>query len=517
MVALAGLLLLTACAPPAEPVAVASRRTGEATTLTTPETLPSTTPSTTTPSTTGPTATSTTVAVEPTVPTTVATAALSRSTSAGDRRYPRLGSADIDVEQYDVALAYDAAEVSLTGRITVSGRFVNATDQIALDTAGPQVTGVTGDDGALTFTQADDELIVTLDAARPAGATFAVSVDFTSTVPMSGNFFQRAGLFRNVDGPGVWSVNEPDGTSTWLPVNDHPTDKAAWRFAVTVPEGLSAISNGGFEGTVRVDATGSSTWTWNQREPMASYLVLLLIGAYEPSEGGRSTTGVELDNAAEPKDAGDLTAYADVVDRQLSFFTDQFGTYPFDRYGIALADSASGLAMETQGLPLFSQDDLDGSLGYLQHLFLAHELAHQWFGDAVSPAQWDDIWLNEGWATYAEWMWLDHEGLDTLDGMAERALAQSARGGGPVSRPDELFGGVAYDGGGTVLHALRLTIGDDAFFTGAGAWVTDHMDSAASTDDFQATMEAASGRDLDDFFATWVHAPDRPDTFPTDS
>jgi len=148
---------------------------------------------------------------------------------------------------------------------------------------------------------------------------------------------------------------------------------------------------------------------------------------------------------------------------------------------------------------------------------LSHEMAHQWFGDAVSPAQWDDIWLNEGWATYAQWMWLDHEGLDTLEGQAQRALVGAANAAGAVSQPDDLFGSVTYDGGGAALHALRLTIGDDAFFGGARAWVTEHMDSAGSTDDFQTTMEAASGRDLDDFFATWVHAADRPETFPTQS
>ena len=107
--------------------------------------------------------------------------------------------------------------------------------------------------------------------------------------------------------------------------------------------------------------------------------------------------------------------------------------------------------------------------------------------------------------------------LLTLDGMAQRALQQTSDGGGPVSRPDDLFGGVSYDGGGAALHALRLTIGDTAFFAGARSWVKDHMDSAATTDDFQATMEKASGSDLDDFFATWVHAPNRPDTFPTPS
>ncbi|HZB42115.1 MAG TPA: M1 family metallopeptidase [Ilumatobacter sp.] len=413
-----------------------------------------------------------------------------------------------------MSLTYDVATVSLAGTITVSGRFVNDTDQIALDAAGPRVGGVIQDNRALTFTHADDELIAALDAVQPAGSTFEITVDFTSTVPRSGNFLQRAGLFVNQDGPGVWSVNEPDGTSTWLPVSDHPTDKAAWRFEVTVPEGLSAIANGELEGTTRDGPTRSSTWTWSQREPMASYLVLLLIGDYEPRDGGRSTTGVKLDNVAEPPDAADLANYTSVVDRQLSFFAEHFGAYPFDRYGIALADSASGLAMETQGLPLFSEDDLDGSLGYFQHLLLAHELAHQWFGDAVSPAQWDDIWLNEGWATYAHWLWLDHEGLDTLDAMAERALVQTGHGGGPISRPDDLFGDVSYQGGAAVLHALRLTLGDADFFTGARAWVADHLDSAASTDDFQATMEAASGRELDDFFATWVHAPDRPATFP---
>ncbi len=503
--------LLAACATPAEPVALDSHRTPDVSApVTAPASAPA--PSTSAPSTTAAGEQPATTAASST---TVVPAAISRSTSVGDRRYPRLGSADIDVDRYDVVLTYDADRVAFTGRITVTGRFVNATDQLALDDAGPTVTAVSDDAGALTYQQSDDELLISLGSVAPAGTTFAVSVDFTSAVPAAGSFLERAGLFRNETGPGVWSVNEPDGTSTWLPVNDHPTDKATWRFAVTVPEGLSAISNGELAGNTRDDATGSSTWTWDQTEPMASYLVLLLVGDYETADGGRSSTGVDLESAAETGDIGELDNYAGIVDRQLAYFTEQFGTYPFEQFGLALADSASGLAMETQGKPLFSRRDLDGSVGYYQHLLLSHELAHQWFGDAVSPASWDDIWLNEGWATYAEWMWLDREGLDRLDDQAERALAGIAHRGGPVSRPDDLFGDVTYDGGGAALHALRLTIGDEAFFAGARAWVTDHMDAAATTDDFQATMEEVSARDLDDFFDTWVHAATRPDTFPT--
>ena len=165
MVAAAGALLLAACAAPDEPVAVAARRTSEMTLpTTTVETGTSVTGPTSPPPTTVPASTATTVTADTTVPSSVP-GALSRSTSAGDRRYPRLGSADIDVEQYDVALTFDAGAVSLTGQIAVSGHFRNATDQIALDTAGPRVTGVAGDDGELTFTQADDELIVSLATA----------------------------------------------------------------------------------------------------------------------------------------------------------------------------------------------------------------------------------------------------------------------------------------------------------------------------------------------------------------
>ena len=220
----------------------------------------------------------------------------SRSTSAGDRRYPRLGSADIDVEQYDVALTYDAGADSLAGHIAVSGHFRNATDQIALDTAGPRVTGVAGDDGELAFTQADDELIVSLATAEPAGAPFAITVDFTSAVPKTGDFLERAGLFLNEDGPGVWSVNEPDGTSTWLPI-ERPSDRQG---DVAIRGHRAGGPVGDRQRRARRDGRrrrrrGSSTWTWDQREPMASYLVLLLIGDYETIDGGRSTTGVELD------------------------------------------------------------------------------------------------------------------------------------------------------------------------------------------------------------------------------
>jgi aminopeptidase N len=438
---------------------------------------------------------------------------LSRSTSSGDRRYPRLGSADLDVAHYGVSIAYDAERSLLTGEIEVTGTFLHPTDRIALDAAGPQIESVVGPDGTLDFAQTAEELSIELPEAQAAGRPFSVTVAFQSTVGELGNFGDRAGLFIGMSGEGIWAVNEPDGTSTWLPVNDHPTDKATWTFEVTVPAGLTAIANGAFEGALEDD--GRSTWTWEQGEPMATYLVMLAIGEYELSDGGTSTTGVELDHVVPRGKASDLDRYRPVVDRQLAYFADLFGPYPFDRYGVALLDSVPGLAMETQGLPLFSSGDLDGSLGDYQQALLAHELAHQWFGNAVSPAQWDDIWLNEGYATYCQWLWLEEIGVATVDDLARVALDEAALGGGPVGRPDELFGDVSYDGGGAALHALRLTVGDEAFFEGSRRWVSEHVDAVATTDDFRETMEAASGIDLSAFFEAWVASPQRPANFPS--
>jgi aminopeptidase N len=506
-------MLLAACAESAAPIAVSSRRSpveSVAPPVPTVESGPAAGDSSRTTEATE--ATDTTGSMPP-GSTGTTPLELSRSTSAGDRRYPALGSADIDVAEYDVTLGYDEEHGSLTGSVTITGALRNPTDQVALDARGPRISNVRdADSGALEFEQVEGELIVALGEAQRAGTAFAITVEFEASIPERGSFYDRAGLFVGASERGFWSVNEPDGTSTWMPVNDHPTDKAAWTFTITVPDDLAAIANGRLVDSA--ESGGRGTWTWEQREPMASYLVLLMVGDYAVHDGGTSTTGVELDHAAAADDADELEPYLSVVDRQLTFFEELFGPYPFDRYGLAIADSMPGLAMETQGLPLFSSGDLDGSLGQLQHLLLAHELAHQWFGNAVSPAQWDDIWLNEGFATYAQWLWLDAERLIELDESAEQALRASSSGGGPVSDPDELFGAVSYNAGGATLHALRLTIGDDAFFEGARAWVADHLDSAATTDDFQATMEAAGGVDLDAFFAEWVHAEQRPSKFP---
>lgn len=434
----------------------------------------------------------------------------SRSTSVGDPRFPGLGSADIDVEHYLVRLAYDHDQRTIAGTVTATGILVNATDRIALDADRLDVTAVRSGGVAIQFARADRELIVDLGVVTEAGTEFTVEIDYSVTVDEKSFLRGGVGLFATPD--GLWSVNEPDGASTWLPVNDHPTDKAAWTFDITVPDDVIAIANGELVATA--EALGGVTWSWQQSEPMAPYLITLLVGDYELVDDGNSSSGVELNHAVLRSERDTLDAYLDATREQLAFFESLFGPYPFDRYGVAITDSPQGLAMEAQGLSLFSSADLDGTLGRRQQVFLSHELAHQWFGDAVSPSTWNDIWLNEGFATYAEWLWMDEIGVDDVHDAAERFLSAPPRIGWPLAEPDDMFGSVTYQGGATVLHALRLTVGDPAFFAGLRNWVITYLDDAATTADFQTVMEESSGDDLDGFFNRWVYADLIPSQLP---
>ena len=181
----------------------------------------------------------------------------------------------------------------------------------------------------------------------------------------------------------------------------------------------------------------------------------------------------------------------------ITLLDDIYGPYPFEAYGVLVVDEALGFALETQTLTIIGSD-IAAEPGRADQILL-HELAHQWVGDAVSPATWKDIWLNEGFATYAEWLWLERTG--------RRSAADSARQyeGAPEldpppgdPGPDELFSGPVYIRGGMTLQALREQVGDDDFFEILRTWVDEHRDSTASTEDFIALAEEISGDELDD-------------------
>ena len=425
----------------------------------------------------------------------------------GDDLFPDLGNPGIDVQRYDLRLDYDPVAERVEGTVQVALRLTEPRERITLDAVGLEVSQVEVDGRPARFSVDDPELRIELAGRTEAGAEVRVDVTYSaSTGGRDSAVGLDVGWFETAD--GAYVLNEPDGARYWMPCNDHPSDKAVWRFDIGVPDGLTAVANGGLVSDV------GGRWVWAEDDPMATYLVQVLVGDYRVVEG-TTPEGLPLSSAVVGEGVGDVQPYLDVTVRQLEFFEQRFGPYPLDRYGLAITDSDPGLAMETQGRSLFSRDDMPGGEPlYLQHLLLAHELAHQWFGNAVSPASWREIWLNESFATYAEWMWLEHVGFGSVAESAAQALVTRPYGSPASPGADGLFSANSYQGGAVTLHALRLTIGDEAFFELLRQWVVTNLGGTGSTKEFIGLAEQVSGRSLTTFFADWLFADRPPAAFP---
>jgi aminopeptidase N len=322
-------------------------------------------------------------------------------------------------------------------------------------------------------------------------------------------------------------AGEPEVAANWYPVNDHPLDKASYTFEVTVPAGLQVIANGRLEGH-RTKA-GNTTWTWEAREPMASYLATASVGHYAlrsyQAGGLRFYDAVDPDlysEPADPQDPGSPT-FGDVVDesfshqrRILTFLADRFGRYPFSTAGGSV-DDYDGLffALENQTRTVYSKyffsDPISGDF------VVVHENAHQWYGDSVSVARWKDVWLNEGFATYAEWLWSEDQGLGTAQENFDFFYNDYVPPDDPfwsivVADPgvEHLFDDPIYFRGAMTLHVLRLAVGDRTFFQILRGWARHKAGGNGTTEQFIAFAEKISGQQLDQLFKDWLYTPGRP-------
>lgn len=445
------------------------------------------------------------------------------SLSIGDTLFPALGSTDVDVSTYDVELVVPpptggTAVDPIEATVTIDAEVRSGVDTMALDAVGLGIDGVAVDGVAMEFEIDEPKLLIDLPSDRDGSVSVAVEYSF---VPGSVRSAAGVGVGWEPDDSGSsYVLNEPDGARTWMPANDHPSDKALWRFDITVDPEVIAVANG----TLERRGVDDGRWVWQQDEPMSTYLVQVIVGDYEIVDGATSTGRVgeeiPLTHVIPEGERETFATAIEGIDEQMVFFEDLFGPYPLDRYGLAFVEELSNTAMETQGRSLFGASDfrggVAGSLGFFPQLLLAHELGHQWFGNAVSPAMWSDIWLNESFATYAHWLWLDHVGLQELESYADSMLAQRQSGRGSTGRPtaSELFGFNSYDGGAVVAHALRAELGDAEFFELLSRWVAENLGTSRSTDDFVALAADVADRDLTVFFDTWLFADSLPVAYP---
>ena len=426
----------------------------------------------------------------------------------GDPYYAGLGNGGYDVAHYDLAITWHPDDGTLDGVTTVEAMATQDLSRFNLDLAGLEVTAVTVDGAAAQYGHVDRELQITPAVDIADGSTFTTTVTYRGApVPLQ----EGTDLFRvgwQTDGREAFVASEPSGAATFFAVNDHPSDKATYRFQITAPGDQTVAANGLLVGQEPV-GDGTTRWTYESDDLMASYLVQIAIGDYELADAG-AIGAVKLRHAFHRAVAGSARAATARTAEMIDLLDDVFGSYPFDAYGVVAVNERLGFALETQGLTLIGSDIAEAGGG--AEIILVHELAHQWVGNLVSPATWKDIWLNEGFATYSEWLWTERRG-----GQSAAAQARELRNvGADLSIPPgdpgaaELFDITVYWRGGMTLQALREAVGDEAFFTILRRWIDEHQGGSASTPEFIALAETVSGQQLDDLFDRWLYQQGAP-------
>ncbi|MFF4836132.1 M1 family metallopeptidase [Streptomyces sp. NPDC001315] len=427
------------------------------------------------------------------------------ASGAGDPYFPLAGNGGYHVSHYGLTLDYDTASRHLDGTAVLTARATESLARFGLDFEGLKVTGVTVDRHKADFRRNGQELVVTPRHALRKGQEFRVTVAYNGTPgPVTDPDGSLDGWIPTDDGAFV--AGEPQGAMTWFPANNHPKDKSSYDFTITVPESRTAVANGVYLG--KQTAHGKTTYRWRQSEPMAAYLATATVGKFKV-EQYTTRDGIKVYNAVDPREATDAARVLKKLPSVLEWESKVFGPYPFRAAG-SIVDHAPdvGYALETQTRPVYDSAPSTSTL--------VHENAHQWFGDSVSLTSWKDIWLNEGFATYAEWLYSEQHGGDsaqkTFDDLYSRRASDDLWDFPPADPGSgkNIFGTPVYARGAMALHELRTAVGDPTFYRILRAWATEHRAGHGTTTQFERLAERESGKNLDELFQTWLYSEGKP-------
>ncbi|MFI8455583.1 M1 family metallopeptidase [Kitasatospora sp. NPDC085464] len=426
---------------------------------------------------------------------------------APDPYFPNSGDHRYRVHRYELTLDYRPGPNRLAGSARLSAVADTALAEFALDLADFRIGRVLVDGRAARYTHRAGKLRIRPAKALAAGAAFTVEVHYTGNPRPVRSPWGGLGWEELTEGALV--ASQPVGAPSWFPCNDRPADKATYQIAVTTPSPFTVVASGRL--LTRTTRASSTTWVYEQSAPTSTYLVTVSIGHYRavplaarpavPQTGyvpERLADGFARDFARQPE--------------MLSYFGEVFGPYPFGEYAVVLADEELDVPVEAQGVATFGTNHLGG--GWERERLIAHELAHQWFGNSVTIADWRHIWLNEGFAKYAEWLWSEHAGGPAAATRA--AVAHTLLGGQPqdltLGDPTRklMFDDRLYQRGGLVVHALRRTLGDDAFFAMLRDWTSLNRHGVVNTADLRAHASRYTTTPLGPLFEAWLERPELP-------
>jgi aminopeptidase N len=409
----------------------------------------------------------------------------------GDPYVPGRGDASYEVRHYDLDLDYKVSSNRLSGRARLDVVAVTRLTQLRLDLVGLRVSKV--GTGRLTtrWTQRGQHVVVTLPRPLDPGETTSLTVTYAGTPGPTRSVWGEVGWEELDD--GVLVASQPTGAPTWFPCNDHPRSKATYRIAFECDSPYAVCVTGTLVGQ---DVRGSRTrHVFEQLDPMATYLAAVHVGQYARAVLTEAPVRqvVVAPQRLHRQVLGDLQ----LQPRMMELFVDLFGRYPFTDYTVVVTPDDLEIPLEAQGMATFGPNWLSGR--DVHQRLVAHELAHQWFGNSLTVTSWADIWLNEGFACYAEWLWSEASGGPSADALAAQhrtrlaGLAQDFVLADPG--PATMFDDRVYKRGALTLHALRLLVGDTTFWSLLRSWAADHEHGCVSTAQFVAHAAAhdASG------------------------
>jgi aminopeptidase N len=434
--------------------------------------------------------------------------------------YPRRIGIDIEHYRFELTLSDDHDRID--GRTTTSILFTsNGATELPLDLIGAQddgsgmtVSSVTSDGTPLTFAHEGDVLRITLPAAGRSGERLDISVSY-SGVP-------GAGLQAGPNSYGdrtFFSDNWPNRARHWLPTVDHPYDKATNEMLVTAPAHYQVVSNG-----LMIEQTDGAEGTrlthWRQSVPISTWLYVLgaarfAVQQVDDFQGAPIQTWVYRQD----RDAG-FYDFAVPTKQAMEFYDDRVGPYAYEKLA-NITSPVTGGGMEAASAIMYHESSVTGERTVRWRNVIIHEVAHQWFGNAVTESDWDDVWLSEGFATYFTLLFIEHaygrdEFVDGLRSSADRVFTQYEQEPeyrivhDDLSDMSRVSSGATYQKGSWILHMLRSQLGDEAFWSGIRAYYARHMNANATTADFRTAMEASSGVDLEDFFQQWLYSGGNP-------
>jgi len=423
---------------------------------------------------------------------------------AGDPYFPLSGNGGFDIAHYDLTIGYVPTTGRLDGQAEIKATATKDLSRFDLDLSGLTVASVRVDGRTATFKRSGQELVITPAKYLARGHRFTVDVRY-SGVPQ---------YVEDPDGSpdgwirtdtGAFVASEPQGAMTWFPANSHPSDKSSFDVTITVPKGYQAVGNGEL---VRQRSSATSTTThWQQKQPMAAYLATASIGKFDIA--GYRAKGLPIYVAVDPREVVESAPVLAKIPEILAWEQQIFGRYPFSSSGaIVMHADFVGYALETQTRPVFDRAPDESTL--------VHELAHQWYGDSVGLTVWKDIWLNEGFATYSEWLWSEHTGGPTAQQSFDELYALPATSGlwrRPVADPGSgefIFSSPFYNRGAMVLQKLRTTVGDVTFFAILKTWASLHRYGFGTTAQFTALATSMSHQNLNGLFKTWLYTKGKP-------